>query len=594
MSGSFTRAMQPRGSDALSGPIPPYMLAASDAQDEATSDDSGTDPKMSPGGSDAVRNVLGANKTAMEGALSRIKSAEAQSDALKPPEMVKPPPPPQVQATPLSERWGSLAMTMASLGGLLTRHPLTASLNAMAAVNHAYNDGDMAAAKSAYEQWKVQNENAIKMSEFQNKAYENALSKINHDYTGAVSEARVIAYAQKDNVVMALFDSGHPDDAMRVLQSRSGPAGTTQKAADAAEDIKLEHEYVNGKAAEWQTAHPDQKVVPPELILGWKGEARHLSKDDPSKEFTTAPTELEITGPDGTKRKVLADREKATGGWVTADENRTPIHADANGGFRIVPKGESEVDLSPEGLSYAATVYRRTGKLPQGYGAASAEVRTKIINMAGTESKSEGGGAATDLTEQADIHSESQALTTLARTRANITNFEDTAKREADLTLSLLDKGAGGGVPLLNRWIQAGRQTIEGDADVSSLNVALTSFKNEYARIMSAPGATGGMTTDAARSEADGLINKTMTPDQLRGAIATMKKGMQNRIDAINDAYEATRQRIRDIGPPARGKEAGVGGAASSAAGPKDGDTGKSKSGKPIIFRGGQWQYQQQ
>ena len=213
------------------------------------------------------------------------------------------------------------------------------------------------------------------------------------------------------------------------------------------------------------------------------------------------------------------------------------------------PAPEPGTELSPEGKKYAVDIYRRTGQLPAGWGAAGIRQKNEIIDEAGRQSAAEGGGAASDLGVRADVHAETQALTTLGRTRANVRNFEETARKEADLAVSLMDKGAArGGVPLVNRWVLAGRRSVEGDPDVVKFDTAITSFKNEYARIMSAPGATGGMTSDAARAEAESLINRAGTKAQLNGVIQTMKIGMDNRIAAINDEYAATEKRIKEAG----------------------------------------------
>lgn len=259
---------------------------------------------------------------------------------------------------------------------------------------------------------------------------------------------------------------------------------------------------------------------------------------------------------------------KATGWQEGVDTTGTPVlwRADPDGKIEAKtfdnhpyePKGalskppaapEPGTELSPEGKKYAVDIYRRTGQLPAGWGAAGIRQKNEIIDEAGRQSAAEGGGAASDLGVRADVHAETAALTTLGRTRANVRNFEETARKEADLAVSLMDKGAApGGVPVLNKWVQAGRRSVEGDPDVVKFDTAITSFKNEYARIMSAPGATGGMTSDAARAEAESLINRAGTKDQLKGVIQTMKIGMDNRIDAINDEYAATEKRIKEAG----------------------------------------------
>ena len=92
--------------------------------------------------------------------------------------------------------------------------------------------------------------------------------------------------------------------------------------------------------------------------------------------------------------------------------------------------------------------------------------------------------------------------------------------------------------------VQAGRQSLRGDADVTALNTAVTSLVNEYARIMSSPGASGGTTSDHARAEAAGLLNNAMNADQFGAAIATMKRSMANRVSAINAQIGTT---VRDI-----------------------------------------------
>lgn len=640
-----------------------------------------------------VRGVLDEHREAMAGVRDRLHSAQQRSDALQPPVMVKPPPPPEVTDTPIAERWGSLAMMLAGFGGLLTRQPLTASLNAMSEVNHAYNEGDAAKAKLAFDTWKIHNDNAQRMNEFTNKAYEGALSKISSDYSGAVSEARVISMTLKDDMASALFAAGRPDDAMRVIGVR---AGLVQRVSSASETLGKRQ----AEMTEWTGTFTHQNGRPPnaqEVLKHWNEQPKETDGEPKSEQPGVAEEQRmqriaasdfqqkngRAPDPANPSDRVALDRlieqqktaltgDKAqagaagraagtptkappretvgsmdaaeikrlvAGGASFTDAKRqvlgrpeTLSQLDANEVMRLVreegitePEARERVKrestpakplsaaasqnmdlqiLAEDAVSKAAgrpfdakspddrvakarevehqramaaadtsrererarlalqdehgaldhdTVVaeaqslRLTGKMSS-LGLGSSIARKQILDERSKELREEGGSIATDLARQSDVHSLQGALTTLARSRAAISNFEATARKEADLAASLAPAGVGSGEPIINRWIQGGRRALGGSPDVVKFDAALTSFKNEYARIMSSPTATGGQTTDAARSEADTLINGAMTLEQINGVIETMKIGMNNRISSINEEYEATKSRIGQLG----------------------------------------------
>lgn len=657
-------------------------------------DDSSAQPDVS-----GVGDVVRANRAGTKALMGRLQDIDTRSDALRPPVMQPTPPPPQEQATPIADRWGSVAMMLAGFGGLLTRQPLTTSLNAMAAVNHAYNDGDAAAAKTAFDTWKVANGNAIKMNEFTNKIYDDAIKKFSTDRAGAVAEIRANAAALKDDVVIQLLDSGQTDRAMQILTGRV--TGTAQ-LSERTELLTLAHQNIAADTRANPSRPPQEQAKRNLLYL------QNKDPDDTSKDYSkTAPTQLQVIGEDGKTQLIYADRDTHTGGWVTADENRTPIHADASGGFRIMPKTEraptvsgmdaaeikrlmdggmsfedarrkvqdkpvsapqlaSKEDATRAGIAFKqqtghaydeatasdadkslyadltdaaakqrgagraqdkplsaaaaenarletlaqdqvtkatgrpydpknpddkvaaakavealkvqnvetaaaarlkatlavhdahdaldsdtvvaeAHYLRLTGKM-SALGLGSSIARKQILDERGKELREEHSSIATDIARQSDIHALQQQLNNLARSRGNLEGFAATAMKEADLTLEKAKAGEGGGVPMINRWVQAGRRSIKGDPAVSSFDAALISFKNEYARIMSSPTATGGQTSDAARSEADTLINSQMSPEAIQETIATMKQGMVNRISSIREEYEATKGRIAQLG----------------------------------------------
>lgn len=144
-----------------------------------------------------VEKDLDTAKSVYETKSKAIDAREAALDpgAMKPPDLK---PPPQVQATSPVQIWGSAAMWIAALGGIMSRRPLTNSLNAMAGVMKAYREMDQNAAQTAFDVWKVENENAIKMAQFTSDQYKTALQRVQDDRKGALDEFTVTAKALGD------------------------------------------------------------------------------------------------------------------------------------------------------------------------------------------------------------------------------------------------------------------------------------------------------------------------------------------------------------------------------------------------------------
>lgn len=200
--------------------------------------------------------------------------------------------------------------------------------------------------------------------------------------------------------------------------------------------------------------------------------------------------------------------------------------------------------LDADTIDFAADQYLKTGVMPA-LGMGSASTRTAILGAAAKKAKEQGMSGGDAAVAQADYKAGAGSLAQLTKQSNAIEWSENTAAKNADLALSLAGKGGGNsGVPVLNRWIQAGRKHIAGDADVASYDTALTTFKNEYAKVMS--GATGAAgSTDASRHEADELISSAYTPEMLQRTIETMKLDMGNRSQTARDELESVKGKMK-------------------------------------------------
>lgn len=219
---------------------------------------------------------------------------------------------------------------------------------------------------------------------------------------------------------------------------------------------------------------------------------------------------------------------------------------------------DNDEPLSDKDLDYAAELFNRTGQMPAiGFGTNAGKERKRILSRAQQLSSSAGKTVGDVLSDRAGVKAGQSSLTQLTRQMGMVNSFKQTAVMNAKMVLELAPKGgAQGQSPIINQWIQAGRRKIAGNPDVAAFDTALVTFKNEYAKIMS--GATGAAgITDAARKEADELIGKADTQEQLQAIIGIMIQEMDNREKSIADEIEKARSGISGNPSPTK-KTAGI------------------------------------
>lgn len=208
-----------------------------------------------------------------------------------------------------------------------------------------------------------------------------------------------------------------------------------------------------------------------------------------------------------------------------------------------VASAKAATGLDDDALDAAAIVYNSTGTMPSlGFGGANAKMT--IMNRASELRKASGTSPEDWQTGMAGAAAAKPALAQLTKQSTMANAFSATAQKNGELLLSLTDKGVGpSGVPLIDRWIQAGRKNVAGDPDVTAFNIAMETFKTENAKVLS--GATGAAgITDAAREHVDALLSKASTKEQIEAAVKTFEMERTNRVSSYQDQMEALQKRI--------------------------------------------------
>ena len=205
--------------------------------------------------------------------------------------------------------------------------------------------------------------------------------------------------------------------------------------------------------------------------------------------------------------------------------------------------GGGEGKLDPEALDLAATDWYLHRTMPARTGNTE---RYRIMNRAMQIARENG-----DTTEEAANRpvlnkARAMALNDITKRAALISTYEKDADKRLGLVTELALKADINGVPAINRWINAGRKEIAGDNDVNNFNSAMISAQAELARILSGA-LTNAATSDSARAEAAGIINKNMSPDMIKSLVPNIRRELKFK----KDSFESEKKELTDeMGTP--------------------------------------------
>lgn len=206
----------------------------------------------------------------IEDTRSSIAESRRESASLTPPKLELPPQPTPQYRSPM-EAFGSTAGLLAVLGGLITRRPIVASLNAAADVMQAYRAQDDQAARDAFNTWKVQTENAFKMASFEQQSYRIAIEKHHGDEQSAVAELNALGHAM-ENQLMAKVNT--IAEAQKLMMEQARLASQLRKDAREAEVFKEHYDLWERlkQTPEFQKSSVPQQIEMYKETFGKAGE----------------------------------------------------------------------------------------------------------------------------------------------------------------------------------------------------------------------------------------------------------------------------------------------------------------------------------
>lgn len=237
------------------------------------------------------------------------------------------------------------------------------------------------------------------------------------------------------------------------------------------------------------------------------------------------------------------------------------------------PTGAS---LSDDAAYNAAVKYNRFGVMPSlGMGASAATDRKKILDFAAYQSVDpnwhppswdapgapgqQPGAAPTPQPNPAptqhptlatatdtagnptDMKAQQAMLTDMTKRTSVADSSEQTALKNLGVARDMLAKADQTGSPLANTIVNKVRGGMFGDPDVSAYQNAISTARNEYARVISmATGAQG--ITDAAMREGQKLFPDDLAPAQFESNFAVAQRDMANRTGSMHDQISAAKK----------------------------------------------------
>jgi hypothetical protein len=342
----------------------------------------------------------------------------------------------------------------------------------------------------------------------------------------------------------------NPDDPNMVGPTRDAPPQMSQAERKA----KLQAAVMAGLNFGGSSTPYAQEITQRELFPPVQDPYTLRNGDGSEVRFTGDNKPVASSLPDGPKESPedrmlinVADPTNAKGYRTIkrSDWQGEQLYEKPTGGAQI------SVGLTGNTLDLAAERYRVTGSVPPGLGR-SPEAVLKIIKRAGEMAALQGDDAGAAVIRQQEAATAKQALGQLAKQEAMVGAFEKTAMTSLNIAEGLSKKVNRAGVPVVDRWINAGRKKIAGDVEMAQFHTATETFVQEYAKIIS--GSMGNTpVSDSAREHARELLNTAMTGDQYAGVVDILKQEMAGRIKSFTsqrqELYNSLGARNPNVNP---------------------------------------------
>ncbi len=212
----------------------------------------------------------------------------------------------------------------------------------------------------------------------------------------------------------------------------------------------------------------------------------------------------------------------------------------------------STTDMTPEAIDQTAYAALKDRSALIGIGRDPNKV-TKVLNR--MAELSPGGDIAGN---RALFNADKKSLDKIIPMYDAVTSFENNTVAQGKRLVELAKEVDTTGLPVIERWIRAGRKSVAGDPAVSAFDAQLTVFGNEAAKILTNPNLTGVLTVEGMR-EVQSFLPKSANAAQIERVVNLLGKDFETRQKSLEDQTAAITKRMASRTPaPVTGGGAGA------------------------------------
>lgn len=363
-----------------------------------------------------------------------------------------------------------------AMSSAFARSGATNAMNAASGVLNAMQSKDAADFKSKMDIWKVKNDNAMKLFDYQNDTYKDILASKNKSVDERIAELRANAAAFKDDNMMRLLEARNPAIIEDLLAKGDLARTKMQESLDKIQDWKDKQDRIEEGLKAFKESNPNAN---PQQILAET--TRLVNESTAAEKGTSKGTDKSTLTPEVIDQKVEALHNGATYASLGLS-TRSKDNPNKDAIDEALAKKYPDFDMTKAQNENAG---RRADQTAQGRRAGQAE---------------QGAGELEQL---------------LPATKASLKKLD--LSRFSDLNALKL---------------YAEKHT--GDPDVSEAYTNLQETQNAYTALL----VRGGQRTDAAQAASEHLIDLAFAPKQADRILDTMAANSARILKGIDNARE--------------------------------------------------------
>jgi len=359
-----------------------------------------------------------------------------------------------------------------------------------------------------------------------------------------------------------------------------GPDGKLSRDANAPEAPPMSVDVPNPANVQALSVMADPKAAIPALIKAQQGAGAGGS-------FTLGPNQSRYVN-----GQVVASGPNV---GATPPPKHTHIESDGKGGFigynsatgkiEKVPTADGvqppTVSMTPEALQVAGWEKLLFGTDPKGMGKLNSQQRAQVTNERERIGKSLGLSPMEMAMMPQDNKVKMKAVDKLTTWGAFVDKAADQILPSIDLAIDYAKKLDQTTLQTLNKAILAGKREFN-NPEANAYAVAVNTVRREYGRLMSGPTSNAMLPVEAMK-QADEMISGALDVSAWNEVKNVVIKDAGFTKDAVRKQIDTLRGSITGgqlVAPKATNSQY------------KEGDKQNSRSGKPMIFRNGHWEYE--